>query len=231
MPNGSLATAILTTALLLASAVGCASSSSNANQQNSSVTDSSSANSRIYSSGSATQGGLTSEETIVDLDKELDESIAEYDDMIQGERGKAEAIAGSLGTEEAGVEEIVDPNETLFEEGDLNEGLPGYGDFPEATREEEATQTADADVPGTGSPEGTDNPESTASTEATESSADQSASTSGSGGGIPQDVGSGGDDDIVARQIREAAQKEKDPQLREKLWDEYRKYKNQQGGS
>jgi hypothetical protein len=38
-------------------------------------------------------------------------------------------------------------------------------------------------------------------------------------------VGSGADDDIVARQLREAAMKEQDPELREKLWDEYRKYK------
>ena len=42
----------------------------------------------------------------------------------------------------------------------------------------------------------------------------------------PSDVGDGSDDDIVARQLREAAQKESDPELREKLWDEYRKYKN-----
>ena len=34
------------------------------------------------------------------------------------------------------------------------------------------------------------------------------------------------DDDIVARQLREAASKESDPVLREKLWDEYRKYKS-----
>ena len=33
------------------------------------------------------------------------------------------------------------------------------------------------------------------------------------------------DDDIVARQLREAAMKEKDPQLRERLWQEYRDYK------
>ncbi len=32
-------------------------------------------------------------------------------------------------------------------------------------------------------------------------------------------------DDIVARQIREAAMSEKDPELRQKLWDEYKKYK------
>jgi hypothetical protein len=32
-------------------------------------------------------------------------------------------------------------------------------------------------------------------------------------------------DDIVARQIREAAMSETDPELRQKLWDEYKKYK------
>lgn len=33
------------------------------------------------------------------------------------------------------------------------------------------------------------------------------------------------DDDIVARQLKEAAEKEPDPQLKEKLWQEYWKYK------
>ncbi|MCU7938755.1 MAG: hypothetical protein KZQ64_03905 [gamma proteobacterium symbiont of Bathyaustriella thionipta] len=33
------------------------------------------------------------------------------------------------------------------------------------------------------------------------------------------------DDDIVARQLKEAAEKEKNPELKEKLWDEYYKYK------
>lgn len=41
----------------------------------------------------------------------------------------------------------------------------------------------------------------------------------------PPDVGDGSDDDIVARQIRKAAEAEPDPELRKKLWDEYRKYK------
>jgi len=41
----------------------------------------------------------------------------------------------------------------------------------------------------------------------------------------PPDVGDGRDDDIVARQIRRAAELESDPELRKKLWDEYRKYK------
>ncbi|MGH8700608.1 MAG: hypothetical protein ACREVR_05460 [Burkholderiales bacterium] len=52
--------------------------------------------------------------------------------------------------------------------------------------------------------------------------------TSGATAARPPDVGDGSDDDIIARQIRKLAESEPDPQLREKLWDEYRKYK--QGG-
>lgn len=44
----------------------------------------------------------------------------------------------------------------------------------------------------------------------------------------PEDIPSGADDDIVARQLREAAVNEDDPELREKLWDEYRRYKASQ---
>ena len=43
--------------------------------------------------------------------------------------------------------------------------------------------------------------------------------------GQPPDIPDGSDDDVVARQLREAAEKETDPELRKKLWEEYRKYK------
>jgi hypothetical protein len=36
---------------------------------------------------------------------------------------------------------------------------------------------------------------------------------------------------VVARQIREAALNEKDPAIREKLWDEYRRYKGIPSGT
>ncbi len=48
--------------------------------------------------------------------------------------------------------------------------------------------------------------------------------TASNSANVPADIPDGSDDDVVARQIREAAMKEKDPELREKLWDEYRKY-------
>ncbi len=42
---------------------------------------------------------------------------------------------------------------------------------------------------------------------------------------IPDDVPDARDDDIIARQIREAAMQEEDPVLKEKLWEEYKRYK------
>ena len=41
----------------------------------------------------------------------------------------------------------------------------------------------------------------------------------------PDDIPEGNDDDVVARQLREAAMREPDPEVRERLWNEYRKYK------
>ena len=41
----------------------------------------------------------------------------------------------------------------------------------------------------------------------------------------PVDIPDGADDDVVARQLREAAMREPDSEVRERLWNEYRKYK------
>jgi hypothetical protein len=45
-------------------------------------------------------------------------------------------------------------------------------------------------------------------------------------GQSPSAIPTGDDDNIVARQLREAAEKETDPVLKKKLWDEYQKYKS-----
>jgi hypothetical protein len=41
----------------------------------------------------------------------------------------------------------------------------------------------------------------------------------------PNDIPDGRDDDIVARQLRELAESETDPELKAKYWEEYKKYK------
>jgi hypothetical protein len=40
----------------------------------------------------------------------------------------------------------------------------------------------------------------------------------------PEDIPITVDEDIIAKQLREAALAENDPVLRERLWEEYRKY-------
>jgi hypothetical protein len=42
---------------------------------------------------------------------------------------------------------------------------------------------------------------------------------------VPDDIPDASGDDVFARQLREAAMNEPDPELREKLWDEYRRYR------
>jgi hypothetical protein len=46
-------------------------------------------------------------------------------------------------------------------------------------------------------------------------------------GKIPEDIPSADNDSVLQAQIRQAAMNEKDPEIRAKLWDEYRKYKGQ----
>ncbi|MEH6543263.1 MAG: hypothetical protein V7721_04920 [Porticoccaceae bacterium] len=150
------------------------------------------------------------------LDQQLDESFAEFDGMILEQQASATTL-GVPFDEQSGDSETDGEagDEALFEEGDLYEGLPGYGENP--------------DDEGSGAANGDGENSTSESTSADQDSATQTASSgAGSGSGaVPADISNGSDDDIVARQIREAAMKEKDPVLRKKLWDEYRKYKNQ----
>jgi hypothetical protein len=66
----------------------------------------------------------------------------------------------------------------------------------------------------------------------TGSVADETTNTGQGAGSMSEQerrrYGSGEDDDIVARQMREAAENETDPELRKKLWKEYETYKENQ---
>lgn len=151
---------------------------------------------------------LSSNEKIEALDQQLDDSFTEFDAMILEQQASATALGVPFDDQSGDTTEADESfeDEDLFEEGDLYEGLPGYGDNSEDGRNtngsDEAADGSDTQRQGT-------------------QTADSSSGT------VPADIPSGSDDDIVARQIREAASKEQDPLLREKLWDEYRKYKNQ----
>ena len=180
----------------------------------------------------STRSARSDEEIIADFDTELDASIADFDGMILDERTKAEAIEASLGGDNGGANSgelggDSGGDGSLFEDGDIYEGLPGYGDFPEsADQGDNESDGQQASNKGASATPGGDASHGESAAESSTASAGGPETTRR--GGIPEDIDGGSDDDIVARQIREAALKEKDPALRAKLWDEYRKYKNQQ---
>jgi hypothetical protein len=149
---------------------------------------------------------MTTEEAVGQMDAQLEASLAVFDGMILTERKAAQTIGGGngagMGGDEDGesVGDIAASEGPLFEEADLSESGAGGDDatVPEMPTEGTGGNNTIAGAPGTGH------------------------------GNVPPDLVDGSDDDIVARQIREAAMKETDPELREKLWDEYRKYKKGQ---
>jgi hypothetical protein len=114
------------------------------------------------------------------------------------------------------------------ESGDDGEGAGNEGDATGASGEE-----------GDGGLESGDGPSAEGMPGGRGESAGGATGEQGGGGGVggggplggagpnavPADIPDGRDDDIVARQLREAAMKETDPELRERLWEEYRQYK------
>ena len=111
-----------------------------------------------------------------------------------------------------------------------SEPAGGSGSGAAAGESTDASGSA-ADESGTGL-DGTRNDKQESKTEGQEkSSTNNEKGTAGrpsanAKSSAPADIPDGADDDIIARQIREAAEKETDPELKKKLWDEYRRYRD-----
>jgi hypothetical protein len=163
------------------------------------------------SPGSGTPGGtagrpgtMSDAEELATLNRQLEQALERFDGDILTER---DTIAGMENADKGGSSEGE-------EEGDAGEmgGAEGSGQGTQAGMPGSAT--ADTGDSGQGAI-----PASPGSRGQGDYRHPSSADT------IPPDIPDGSDDDVVARQIREAAMAETDPELREKLWEEYRKYK------
>ncbi len=152
-------------------------------------------------------GVLTDEERVQQYDRELEEQMQVFDGIILGQR--QENIAR---TNEEGAGNVV--SSTNGNGG----GFGGDSTFESAPLLTTASASATAD-PNNNRTGGVlpDAPGDNRQGDYQNQSGDNS--------NLPPDIGDGSDDDIVARQLREAAIAEQDPDLKEKLWDEYRKYK------
>ena len=150
-------------------------------------------------------GALSTDEEIAVLDQQLDAAMAEFDGMIMDAR----AAAAEREQDSDGEGAPANAGGPLFEEADITEELGG----------------GPSGRPGDKEASGPDGASEPPSGQATTYGGDGAIIGRSGGSTVPANIPDGRDDDIVARQIREAAMKEQDPVLREKLWDEYRKYK------
>ena len=170
------------------------------------------------------------------LQRELDQSIAAFDDMLLTESELArvqsdlkmqqlaqEAAQAARGLREAdgGGGEGSEDSATGMESGTSSSG---GGDETGETSEAEGMEGEEGETGETAQEGGR---QETGDGRYRDKSAAQSSSGQGkdAAAGAAGQSTAGQDDDIVARQLREAAEKETDPVLKEKLWKEYHDYK------
>jgi hypothetical protein len=158
---------------------------------------------------------------IASLDRQLKESLASFDEMLLKEMDKIRTASGDkmrgLAREAAaaakGIKEAEESSSQQSDSGDEKRQPVGESQGEDAAQAPGASKDKDSGVQEakTGSQ---------ARPSGSPSGKDDSARPTGRG---PDS--SSQDDDIVARQLREAAEKETDPVLKEKLWKEYEDYK------
>jgi hypothetical protein len=154
------------------------------------------------------------------LNRTLSDSLSEFDQMLLKEmdeiRAKSESRMSTLAQEAAsaagkigeGGEPGTASGDASAKEGGGEEGAGSGGE--QGSRESGRGESGGSygNVP---------------TTEGPVAGGSAGSSTVSGQGGRPS--GSDQDDDIVARQLREAAEKETDPELKKKLWKEYEDYK------
>ena len=176
----------------------------------------------------------TEAEVTAGLDRQLNASLSEFDELLlremeaikQRQSGAPDAAsAGSGGGSSGGGGGQGDANQGEAADNQ-GEGSSTAADQPSGQQGGQATdQQGQPGQVAARSPSGT---EQQGSSEGGNPDGESRSTPS-----EPRDQPPGAeDDDIVARQLREAAENEPDPELREKLWEEYRRYKeNQATGS
>ncbi len=164
----------------------------------------------------------TEGERIAALERRLGSSLSEFDDMLL--REMEQLARTQSGSPDAG-------NGSGSGTGG-QQGGAGAGDHQAARSEKPGDQTDSAVDSGAGT---TSEASSDRTTTGGVREAGQTAKVDHAGAQkdakrrgavVRDDVPDAGDDDVVARQLREAAENETDPELREKLWQEYKRYKS-----
>jgi hypothetical protein len=182
----------------------------------------------IYLPVSEPQETHTRAEKTASMDKQLFAALGEFDELLLKEEEKVSSRVPSQresgGSGRAGTSGSSGDSAETGESGDGTGDQAGSGTTSADAGEIGSSSVQSGQATGDGTTPGT---QSNVGAGAGAGDADIDHSAYGAPGGKlppPQD------DDIVARQLREAAEKETDPELKKKLWEEYWKYKGVKKG-
>jgi hypothetical protein len=184
------------------------------------------------------QGMKTDDEILADALGEFDKGINKAQQEGKGEDAGATSGGAAGSTAGNGQGELTEDEKARNLDARLNSKFAKFDEVMLSERERVARGDNESGGGGNGYGEGSDDGEGTGEEDPLQTAMAGPQPPSPYGAGFPGqkrqgederpapiDVGDGRDDDIIARQLREAAQKEADPELRAKLWAEYRKYK------
>jgi hypothetical protein len=155
------------------------------------------------------QADMTRAERIAEMDQAFLESVHRFDDctLSKQEPSSDSDLTGESGS--SGSSESIAGNEE-----DSKGGQSGYestaSDEMSGT-ESESTPVADMGTESVSAEDLDDKP--------------VTFNSASDNGAVPEDIPDANNDDVVAAQIRTAAEIETDPEKKEKLWNEYRRYK------
>lgn len=154
------------------------------------------------------QPDMTRAERIAEMDQAFLESVHRFDDCTLSKQGLSSdsdlsGESGSSGSSESNASDEEDKGGQSGYESTASGEMSGTESesIPVADMEAESVSAEDLD----------DNP--------------VTFNSSSDNGAVPEDIPDANNDDVVAAQIRTAAEIETDPEKKEKLWNEYRRYK------
>ena len=167
----------------------------------------------------------TAEEQLAALDEMLMAGLGEYDERLlrEQERIKAATPNNNSGSGDGSGDG------SGSEGSDAGGGMGGEGEEGDSADGSDGESGSRGQNTGGAAGDNSESGESGGQPEGGAVDSSEGSGQSGSDSEQPEDIGDGSDDDVVARQLREAAEKETDPELKAKLWEEYRRYKQGTG--
>jgi hypothetical protein len=178
---------------------------------------------RTASTADGSGSAQTSDERRAAIDRQLDDSLGTFDATLRKEQ---ERVAKERDARQAGAQ-------TTSEEGTTSSKSTADASARKVQEGSNSTDEPDKDSDSgkkDGGRPGRSDQRTARSGDLKSDKGSTGANASGGNGALATKIPDGSDDDVVARRLRKAAEQETDPELKEKLWQEYVEYKKSAQG-